>query len=309
VDGYEVSSHVKTTPGLQHIPVLLLAGAFEPVDDARVRDAQCDGVLIKPFEPRQLVNRVLDLIKTAAARKAAAPAAPVANGHAAAAEPAHQPPAWYRPEPSSTVRVPPAPVMDASLDDGLSAMPPAPAPRTPAPAPVTAAVPMPGPVEPEPVSSPMSLDLTFDPSIGTEPERLDWSSHNPDGSLELQALPGDIQPVPAPPPLEATSAPKAVPPAPVAQAGDKVTLSTAFSALLAAEQTHGGGESTAAMTDAALEEMMRRMLLRVTDDVVRKVVLEAAERMVKEEIDRIKSEPESASSEPESASGTEPETK
>ena len=35
-----------------HIPVLLLAGAFEPVDQARARRVGCDSVLVKPFEPQ-----------------------------------------------------------------------------------------------------------------------------------------------------------------------------------------------------------------------------------------------------------------
>ena len=35
--GYEVAAFVKGTPDLAHIPVLLLAGAFEPVDEARAR--------------------------------------------------------------------------------------------------------------------------------------------------------------------------------------------------------------------------------------------------------------------------------
>ena len=37
---------------LAHIPVLLLTGAFEPVDEARARAVGCDGVLVKPFEPQ-----------------------------------------------------------------------------------------------------------------------------------------------------------------------------------------------------------------------------------------------------------------
>ena len=36
-DGYEVAMFVKQTPELQHIPVLLLTGAFEPIDEARAR--------------------------------------------------------------------------------------------------------------------------------------------------------------------------------------------------------------------------------------------------------------------------------
>src|SRR6267143_409611 len=43
--GYEVSRHIKRTPALAHIPVLLLTGAFEPVDEARIAEAGCDGIL------------------------------------------------------------------------------------------------------------------------------------------------------------------------------------------------------------------------------------------------------------------------
>jgi len=60
--GYEVSAFVKGTPELSHIPVLLLAGAFEPVDDVKAREAGCDGVLVKPFEPQHVIARVRELI-------------------------------------------------------------------------------------------------------------------------------------------------------------------------------------------------------------------------------------------------------
>lgn len=66
--GYDVAAFVKGRPDLAHIPVLLLAGAFEPVDQARAEQVQCDGVLIKPFEPRQVIARVRELIDAAAAR-------------------------------------------------------------------------------------------------------------------------------------------------------------------------------------------------------------------------------------------------
>ena len=44
-DGYEVAAFVKDDPGLAHIPVLLLTGAFEPIDEERARAVRCDGVL------------------------------------------------------------------------------------------------------------------------------------------------------------------------------------------------------------------------------------------------------------------------
>src|SRR6266700_7186655 len=38
--GYEVSAFVKGHPELSKTPVLLLAGAFEPVDDAKAKEAK-----------------------------------------------------------------------------------------------------------------------------------------------------------------------------------------------------------------------------------------------------------------------------
>jgi len=60
--GYDVSAFVKGKPEFSHIPVLLLAGAFEPVDEAKAKEVLCDGVLVKPFEPQQVIARVRELI-------------------------------------------------------------------------------------------------------------------------------------------------------------------------------------------------------------------------------------------------------
>jgi CheY-like chemotaxis protein len=66
--GYEISAFVKGRSELAHIPVLLLAGAFEPVDQIRAAQVGCDGVIGKPFEPQQLTARVRDLLARASAR-------------------------------------------------------------------------------------------------------------------------------------------------------------------------------------------------------------------------------------------------
>jgi CheY-like chemotaxis protein len=71
--GYEVAAFVKREPALRHIPVLLLAGAFEPVDAAKAEQAGCDGILVKPFEPQYVVARVRELL--AGARGSSAQAA------------------------------------------------------------------------------------------------------------------------------------------------------------------------------------------------------------------------------------------
>src|SRR6266700_2880233 len=61
-NGYEVAAFIKGQPALAHIPVVLLTGAFEPVDEERARAAGCDGVLVKPFEPQIVISRVKDLL-------------------------------------------------------------------------------------------------------------------------------------------------------------------------------------------------------------------------------------------------------
>ena len=62
VDGYGVAAHVKQSPTLRHIPVILLTGAFEPIDEAKARATGCDGILVKPFEPQMLIARVRELL-------------------------------------------------------------------------------------------------------------------------------------------------------------------------------------------------------------------------------------------------------
>src|SRR5215813_8986074 len=62
--GYEISRYIKNSPPLAHIPVLLLTGAFEPVDQAKALEAGCDGILIKPFEPKFVIGRDRDRRRT-----------------------------------------------------------------------------------------------------------------------------------------------------------------------------------------------------------------------------------------------------
>ena len=61
-DGYEVAEFVKGDTVRRHIPVLLLTGAFEPLDEARAHSIGCNGCLVKPFEPKQVVSKVRELL-------------------------------------------------------------------------------------------------------------------------------------------------------------------------------------------------------------------------------------------------------
>ena len=64
-NGYEVAQYIRQSPRLAHIPVVLLTGAFEPVDEARAAAAGCDGVLAKPFEPQLVIVDSVQTVSTA----------------------------------------------------------------------------------------------------------------------------------------------------------------------------------------------------------------------------------------------------
>jgi CheY-like chemotaxis protein len=50
-NGYEVCEFVKKDARFSHIPVILLVGAFDPLDEKEARRVGADGVLKKPFVP------------------------------------------------------------------------------------------------------------------------------------------------------------------------------------------------------------------------------------------------------------------
>lgn len=60
-DGYEVAVFLRDRPGTR-VPVLLLTGAFDVADDQRVAAVGASGVLAKPFEPQVLVAKVRALL-------------------------------------------------------------------------------------------------------------------------------------------------------------------------------------------------------------------------------------------------------
>jgi DNA-binding response OmpR family regulator len=233
VDGYELAAHVKRTARLKDVPVVLLAGAFEPIDQRRADQIGCDGVLIKPFEPQQLVTRVRELLdRTAASRLSHG------RGRTGAAP--------ERPAEAGKVKAFPT--------GGAKPMDTATSTR----------------------ASHGTLELIDGPETLEIPDRPVWELGLPD--LQSEARANDAPPaVPAPPP-------------------QKVSLVSAFSALLAAEQSTQtaphAASAAAPVTEATVEDAVRRVLVKMTDELVRRIVLETAERLIKEEIEKIKSMPD-----------------
>ncbi|HVN80363.1 MAG TPA: response regulator [Terriglobia bacterium] len=66
-NGYELCEHIKNSPDLRHIPVILLVGAFEPFDGNEATRVMADGHLTKPFEIKVLISAVNSLISAASA--------------------------------------------------------------------------------------------------------------------------------------------------------------------------------------------------------------------------------------------------
>lgn len=311
-NGYEVAAFIKGQPAYAHIPVVLLTGAFEPVDEARAKSVGCDGVLVKPFEPQVVISRVKELL-AGHRPQGMWGNAPVAQG------PVRQAPA-AAPQASS-----PAPAGDSleayfdQLDAAFSGASPESAPAAPA-APAAAARREPIPIARRPESTTAARrdpladwdpDLHGDPARPavnepplTFPQRANVPEARPASPGPVAVPPAQTPPIevaqprPAPPPPP--SPPQ--PPAPAMPA----SLVDAFAALLAAEQRIGltpsaatvpvpsgspkGGAAPVAPsqpTEELVEEVSRRVLARLSDQS-RPTILDVAERLVREEIDRIK---------------------
>jgi CheY-like chemotaxis protein len=246
--GYDVAAFVKGHPDLSHIPVLLLAGAFEPVDEARAQQVRCDGVLVKPFEPQQVVARVRALF---ARQDVAAP-------------PPSPPPTQERPAEPNRRSEEYFDDLDAALtargrDHGVPA-------RAASYEPKEAAVP------------------TIEEVLFAEP--------SPSVSL---SQPRDVTAVTGANRGATESSRDAV-----AVAERPNVIADVFAALFAAEQ--GGGVPTLPVTpatpagpvvsEALVDEVTRRVLERLAPDAARglvtQIVTDVAERLVRDEIGRIK---------------------
>ena len=79
----------------------------------------------------------------------------------------------------------------------------------------------------------------------------------------------------------------------VADEWEPPALQGAFAALLAAERGQplpAPPGSAPHISDELIDEIARRVIVRMGDDAMRTAVLDAAERLVRQEIDRIKSQ-------------------
>ncbi len=219
-DGYDVAAWVKGRDGLNAVPVVLMTGAFEPIDDARAEACQADAVLVKPFEPQQVVS----LVK----RMLAGERGPLLGEF--------------------------APPLPASTTSGESV-------------------------------------VTLAPGLDTYAERLDRHlaarQRRPvlvsAATVDRPAPPQEPAPVPSGAPDESST---------------QGSLADAFSAILASERGEGPDPALPpvappVLSDDVLEALAARVAKKLSEgplrDVVTRHVLDAAERLVTEEIEKIKS--------------------
>ncbi len=295
--GYDVAAFVKGRADLSHIPVLLLAGAFEPVDENRAQQVRSDGVLVKPFEPQQVISRVRDLIESS--RRALVRPQPVAAAAAFSDQQArngdtivHTARAAVASEPKGAVLDSRDKNADSKLDDYFD-----------------------------------RLDAAF-AELGSDPDRDrrprtdtrdDYDGRDVPTLETLLAVSAGSEaeeiPVPQPPlPVESSEyAPGRQRVAPAASnpvresahpAEGRNLVADMFQALFAAEQgeapmpvatyqpARAAATAPAMVTDSLVDEVTRRVVERLApntaNELVGQIVSEVAERLIREEISRIK---------------------
>jgi len=272
--GYEVAAYVKQSPRLSHIPVVLLTGAFEPVDEALAAGAGCAGVLAKPFEPQMVIGRVRELLDASSRASIGSDAGTSGDSPAAVDAPPgdeaesiddyfDQLDAAFSNLSAKPAR-PAGPVAPPEIDwfglkQGSSASMAEPElamdQAEPAPEPVWARA-----VPPEPASPP--------------PQAYEFAA-----LLEVdQAGPPTATPEPGPAPVAAVPAAAEIP---------KAEVSTA-AVPAAAVSAPAPAAAPVVVTDDLVAQISARVLLQLTDRVVRETVPEIAERLIREEIERLK---------------------
>jgi len=313
--GYEVAEHIRKTPKLAHIPVVLLTGAFEKIDPGKA--AQCDGVLNKPFEPQLVIGRVKELLARPKTVSVAALDAPLSPPTAPARQAVSiaDPPQTTKPSidnrdyfdkldrafeklssESGGRSIADAIDWFATHGDGDPKKPDA----APAPHPPAAAAPPPAPPATAPAPPPPVASRPVE-AVAAKPIE---SAPRPVAAAAPATATATRPAVSAPVAEYVAPAMVAAPIAAPAPAPTLPPLADAFAALLAAEQTSPAAAAApvwpatapapvAVVTDELVERVTRLVLERLSDRVMRDAIGEKvaaiAERMVRDEIDRIKS--------------------
>jgi CheY-like chemotaxis protein len=290
--GYEVCEAIKSDASTQQIPVILLAGNFEPFDENRARAARADGHLIKPFESEALIQKVQSLLGITAAQPELA-RAPAPRPLAAVPPPPAPTPSAYRPSlplqprggPPGSV-APPAVLRPSAQPPNVGMAPrPGTPPSGPHAVPSWSGPPTPVPrVPPSRPGMPVGFSRTAanagpvahpgqpprTPMSGTPP----WASHPPQAHAPLRPA----QPMAAP----------AFARGPVPQGGPAFGVpipapqQRPFAPAIAPHPAHApdGGE-------AALRQALANASREVIERIAWEVIPQLAETIVREHLDKL----------------------
>ncbi|NOY38805.1 MAG: response regulator [Nitrospirae bacterium] len=58
MNGYQLCEKIKNDENTRNIPVILLAGAFEPIDEDLLKEVGADDYIVKPFESQELISKI-----------------------------------------------------------------------------------------------------------------------------------------------------------------------------------------------------------------------------------------------------------
>ena len=62
IDGYEATRRIRAVPELAKVPIIAVTSYALSGDEAKTREAGCDGYVAKPFSPRQLLAKVREFL-------------------------------------------------------------------------------------------------------------------------------------------------------------------------------------------------------------------------------------------------------
>jgi len=62
IDGYEATRRIRAIPELKKVPIIAVTSYALSGDEAKTREAGCDGYVAKPFSPRQLLAKVREFL-------------------------------------------------------------------------------------------------------------------------------------------------------------------------------------------------------------------------------------------------------
>ncbi len=306
--GYEVCEYIKNDPALKRIPVMLLAGTFEPLNPDEAARVKSDDSIIKPFESQALVDKVKLLIaRGEAAGRVERTMKPVQEPRPTVSSnvweagdflgaPEEPVEAGVEAEPDlgfleggtideSAKEEPPAEAgfMDLDFTEEVQAAPVAPpksvAPPQSAPVPTLPEIAF-SSFSAEPIVAPVEEESSF----WTSPEEAPQATQTPVKS----PTPPPYRPAPVPPPRMEPAPPVASVQPTIERVVERVTAK----AEVLAQEAIGEGALRAQISAIAskedLHEMVKKSVREIVEEIAWEVVPELAEEIVLSEINRFK---------------------